>query len=172
MEFFLLAVIGKGGLTSLYELQKRAGLEPGGIRPALARLEADGYLTRGEHATRNKRSLGLTAKGIHFLEKNWSLSLQNFPDFESVLRATAVALLMGEPKTARVHLETTSFQRSQAAKQKEAEAGSAPTDGNALSFYRWMRLFCDARRSHEEARVLLEIREAVKELCHHNREVR
>lgn len=163
MEFFLLAVIGKGGLTSLYELQKRAGLEPGGIRPALARLELDGYLTRAEHAARNKKRLRLTAKGIHFLEKNWSLSLQNFSDFESVLRATAVALLMGEPKTARMHLKATSFQRTEAAKQIEAESGSTPTDGNALSFYRWMRLVHEARRSHQEARVLLEVREAVKD---------
>jgi DNA-binding PadR family transcriptional regulator len=172
MEFFLLAVIGRGGLSSLYELQKRAGLEPGGIRPALTRLEADGYLSRGEHEARNKRRLGLTTKGIHYLENNWWFSLQNFPDFESVLRATAVALLMGEPKTARTYLETTSFQRSQSGKQKEAEAGYTPVNSDALSFYRWMRLFYEAKRSHEEARVLLELRETVKGELYNKEELR
>lgn len=172
MEFFLLAVISRGGLSSLYELQRHAGLEPGGIRPALARLEADGCISRGDHETRNKRKLAVTPKGVHFLEKNWLFSLQSYADIESVLRATAVALFMQEPNVARTYLQTTSFQRSQSAKQKEAEAGPMPANDEALSFYRWLRKFCDARRNQEEASALLEICKAVKDRTSPNDGVR
>ena len=46
MPLFVLANIARGGLQSLYELQKGVRLQPGAIHPVLRRLEQDGMLHR------------------------------------------------------------------------------------------------------------------------------
>ena len=75
MEYFILALIGKAGLTSLYAFQQRAGLQPGGIRSALERLEALQLITRAESSTRQRRDMSLTSEGTEVLNYSWKRCL-------------------------------------------------------------------------------------------------
>ena len=64
MEYFILALIGRANLTSLYDFQQKAGLQPGGIRSALKRLEEFGLIHRAESSTRRRRNLSLSLEGV------------------------------------------------------------------------------------------------------------
>src|SRR3954466_15913168 len=111
MEFFLLALVEKAGLKTVYLLQKEASLQPGGIRPALNRLESAGLLERKDEGARSKRELVVTEKGSKFLSEHWFGALQSYIELESVLRATATAFLMKKSKTARRYLDDAIVER-------------------------------------------------------------
>ena len=72
MEFFILALIARMGLTSLYDIRESAGLQPGGIRFSLDQLEKRGWITRSEPGRRRRRDLALTADGRELLERSWA----------------------------------------------------------------------------------------------------
>ena len=63
MEIFILALIDKAGLTSLYAFQQQAGLQPGGIRSTLERLEQRSLIERAESSARQRRDYSLTLEG-------------------------------------------------------------------------------------------------------------
>ena len=67
MESFILALIENAELTSMYEFQQRAGLQSGGIRPALQHLEKAHLIARAKPSTRRRRELSLTPQG-RFME--------------------------------------------------------------------------------------------------------
>jgi DNA-binding MarR family transcriptional regulator len=164
MEYFLLALIGKASLTSLYALQQRAGLQPGGIRPALKRLYARGFIARAESSARQRRDLSLTARGLAFLNDTWKQSLSEYPDNESVFRAVCVALLMGNAEYATLYLEGMSVGRRNSAQEKSMEAerlGKIQRD--PLSTYAWMRVLSEARRRGAETEALSTASQFLKE---------
>jgi DNA-binding PadR family transcriptional regulator len=163
MEFFILALIEKAGLQSVYELQKKAMLQPGGIRPALIRLESDGLLTRTGEGMRNKRELDLSALGRKFLDEKWWFSLQDYRDLESTLRALAVALLMNQVETARTYLRDASAHRMRLAKEFEDAASLSAQRTDPLSVYLWMKSICESRRRVTEAEALSSFRVHLKE---------
>jgi len=104
MDFFVLAMISRGGLHSLYELQQGVGLQPGGIQPVLKKLEQTGFLKRSEQQKRRRRLMTVTSEGEQFLNDGWRECLDEYPDAESILRATTVAILMGDWQTACTYL--------------------------------------------------------------------
>jgi DNA-binding PadR family transcriptional regulator len=164
MEYFLLALIGHAGLRSLYLLQQRAGLQPGGIRPALHRLEESGFLTRGESSTRRRRDLSLTARGMAFLDDTWKQCLSDYPDTESALRAACVAMLMGDPKYAGQYLEGLALGRQISAEEKSMNAELLEkTLKDPLSTYVWMRTLCEARRRNAESEAFSLLGHSLKE---------
>ena len=163
MEFFLLALIQKAGLQCVYELQKKAWLQPGGIRPALIRLESQGLLARTDEGIRNKRDLEVTAFGRKFLDEKWWLALQEYKDLESTLRAVAVALLMGHVEAARTYLRDASTHREKLAKEFQDEAARQAARSDPLSMYLWMKFVCESRRRVTEAEVLASFKFPVKE---------
>ena len=71
MEFFILALIDRAGLKSLYSFQKHAALQPGGIRPALLRLEQQKLIQRAESSRRQRRDFSLTPEGRDLLREAW-----------------------------------------------------------------------------------------------------
>ncbi len=101
---FVLASISRGNLHSLYELQRGLGLQPGGIQPVLRRLERDGFLKRAPQERRRRRLITVTAEGERVLSAEWHHALRDYPDPESVLRASTIAILMGDREAAKDYL--------------------------------------------------------------------
>lgn len=170
MEYFLLALIGRAGLTSLYTLQQRAGLQPGGIRPALRRLEKGGFLAHAQPSARRRRNLSLTARGVSFLNDTWKQGLSDYADAESVLRAACVAMLMGDREYASDYLLGQSLTRQSAGKEKNMEAERLQTGRlDPLSTYAWMRALTEAQRREGESNAFSKLGRTLKE--HHQPDV-
>lgn len=152
MEFFILALIAKAKLTSLYQFQQGAALQPGGIRPALKSLERFRLITRAEASTRRRRDLSLTPLGTETLNGYWQRSLRDYPDTESVLRGACVALLMGDSVYAGEYLETAAATRRTSADDKTMDTERlAKGRRDPLSTYTWMRTLSEARRRSAES---------------------
>lgn len=152
MEYFILALIGKAGLTSLYAFQQKAGLQPGGIRSALKRLEDLRLIHRAESSTRRRRDLSLSPEGVQFLNHSWQRCLGGYPDSESVVRATAVALLMEHKKIAAQYLKGMALSRRYSAKEKTMDGEQLKMKAREpLSTYVWMRSLCEAQRRSAES---------------------
>jgi DNA-binding PadR family transcriptional regulator len=156
MELFLLGVVTRGKLRSMYELQRTAGLEPGGIRPALRRLEKQELLVRSKEARRRRRLIEVTEKGRQVLEQQWSKCIQPYPDAESVLRAAGLAVLMGQPQSAGNYLNFAANDY-----ERKAGAGQAnsmqPQSGSPLQLYGSMRALWQTRRHQSAAGVFRDI---------------
>jgi DNA-binding MarR family transcriptional regulator len=137
MDFFVLAMISRGGLHSLYDLQQEAGLQPGGIHPVLKKLEQEGFLERSEQQKRRKRLMTVTKVGEHFLREEWHDCQDDYGDVQSVLRAATVGILMGDAtRTCRYLLEI--------AKQHDKNLPSAPEmpkeiNPSAVEWYQYVR---------------------------------
>lgn len=100
----MLAVVSRGGLHTLYELQHDVGLQPGGIQPTLRRLEDDGLLTRSEEGKRRRRVMKVSEKGERLLQSDWQDCLRDYPDVESILRVATVTVLMKDFELAHHYL--------------------------------------------------------------------
>ena len=158
MELFILALIGRLNLSTLYEFRQKAGLEPGAIRLALERLEKAELITRSASGRRMRRNLALTTLGSAMLKEHWTRSLVPHSDAESVLRAAFLALAMAEPGRAISYLAEAAEDRRRKAQEKGIAAGSHPDRAaNPLSVYLWMRAATEARRLHAEQEVFASI---------------
>jgi DNA-binding MarR family transcriptional regulator len=155
MDFFLLASISRGGLRSLYDLKQQAGLEPGGIRLLLNRLERDGLLERSEQQKRRRRLMTVTEKGSQMLKEGWQRCLGDYPDAESVLRAATVAMLMGDRMTARAYLTDIADRHEWKAQTMRNEPD--PMKSSALEWYSHMRASWETRRRRSAATLFREI---------------
>lgn len=164
MEYFILALIGKAGLNSLYAFQQRAGLQPGGIRTALQHLESWQMITRAESSTRQRKDMSLTAEGTEVLDNTWKRCLGERTDPEGVLRVACIALLMGVPGLAVEYLADLAFQRSSTAKEKSMEAETMQkTKKDPLSTYAWMRALSEAQRRNAEGEAFLKLSRLLEE---------
>jgi DNA-binding PadR family transcriptional regulator len=164
MEYFILALIEKAKLTTLYAFQQRAGLQPGGIRPALHRLEEAGLITRAESSKRQRKALSLTPQGLFFLTQTWQVCLRDHPDTESVLRAACVALLMGDRNRTSQYLEQLALSRQTMAEEKKMNTQQLErTQKDPVSTYLWMRTLCEAKRRHGESEVLEALSQSLRQ---------
>lgn len=158
MECFLLALIEKARMKSLYEFRQRVGLEPGGILPALKRLEQWGLIIRAKAGRRRRRELELTAEGESVLRQQWTSCLRPYPDSESILRAGFVSLLMAGPGHCAMYLEymgTTLNARQEQLTMQSEFLESRHED--PLDLFAWMRITTEARRRQAESEALLSI---------------
>jgi len=156
MEFFILGLIAKMGLTSLYAFRQEAELEPGGIRSALETLEKRHLITRAEPGFRNRREMKLTPEGNEFFNRFWTQCLRPHADAESVLRSALVAWFMESPGAAAAYLESTAETRRGTADEARMRAKymqGSQTD--PLSTYIWMRILTEAHRRRAEAEAFL-----------------
>ncbi|HUN83889.1 MAG TPA: hypothetical protein VMU48_05885 [Terracidiphilus sp.] len=164
MEFFILALIGRMGLASLYAFRQDAGLEPGGIGPAIRRLESLKLITRGEPARRRRRELALTPTGREFLEGRWTGCIRHYGDGESVLRSAGVALIMEGPKRAADYLdEMGATRRSESTELKMRQEYLDRSQKDALSTLEWMRICTEAHRRDAESKAFLSISQSLRE---------
>jgi DNA-binding MarR family transcriptional regulator len=164
MEYFILALIDKAELTSLYDFQQQVGLQPGGIRATLLRLERLGLLKRAEKAARQRRALTLTTRGTEILDSTWMACLRTYPESDSILRAACVGLLMGDAKSTAEYLINMSTSRTMAAKEKTMEAEQlGKTRKDPLSIYARMRALTEAQRRSAEAVAFSRLSQSLQE---------
>lgn len=156
MEFFILALVGRIGLKSLYELRQNAGLEPGAIRSAMKTLESLRLVSRTVPGKRRRRELALTADGSDVLERSWQQCLRDYPDPEAVLRAAFVAWVMGSPAAAAAYLNHMGQSRRERAQQmKHEEEYLNRSKPEPLSGYAWMRASHEVHRRGAESEAFL-----------------
>ena len=158
MEFFILALIDRAGLKSLYSFQKLAGLQPGGIRPALLRLEQLSLIQRAESSRRQRKDFSMTPEGKTLLNRAWRQCLRDSIDTEAALRSICVALLMDQPDEARYFAMSVRASRESDAREKEHEAeGLNKAQNDPLSLYMWMRALTEARQRGAEGKALAQL---------------
>ena len=164
MEYFILALVGKLELNSLYAFKEEAGLEPGGIRPAMSRLEKCGFLTRTEPKERRRRDLALTLTGFEVLNSSWTNSTRLHSDSESVIRSAFVAWLQGGPAAAADYLHYVGESRRESAKQKMNDANYLErSKPSPLSSYAWMRASHEANRRKADSEAFLSMSRSIRE---------
>ncbi len=152
MEYFILALIGRMKLTSLYAFRQEAGLQPGGIRSALEHLEKRDFILRAEPGRRMRRDLALTRAGQEFLERSWTNCLREYADAESVMRSAMVSWLMDCQDHAAAYLQVMGDARR--IKAIEAERKSEyfkQSQQDPLSSYAWMRISIESNRLKAES---------------------
>ena len=164
MEFFLMSTIEKAGLNSMYRLQQMAGLQPGGIRPTLARLERYGLLARERGSKHGRKELKLSEQGRQVLEEHWDAAIdRSYLDIESVLRAACCALLMNEAERACIYLNGQAEVRSRWANEREREAARfADSEKDPIGIYAWLKNECDAARKKAESKTLFAISDQLR----------
>jgi DNA-binding MarR family transcriptional regulator len=165
MDCFILALIGKMNLTSLYAFRQEAELEPGGIRSALKHLEERDLITRAEPGTRMRRDMALTEAGRTFLDDSWKMCLREYADSESVLRAAWVASVMSDLGQAAIYLQRMGEKRHMEASEtrKKAEHLERKNKTSSLFDYRWMRTWTEADQRGAESEAFLLISRSVWE---------
>lgn len=163
MAFFILALIGRMELHSLYDFRQRASLEPGAIRNTLRHLETEELLTRSESGRRRRRDFSLTPEGRRLLAETWTASMTIHPDAESVLRTAFLAWTMAGPEEANRYLIFSAKDREQKAAQKKQEAEYRRRRiTEPLSVHAWMRAVLEAHRQTAEKEVFEVISGIVK----------
>lgn len=164
MEFFIMTLVGKLRLKSLYELRQQAGLEPGGIRSAMKTLENTKLISRADPGKRRRRDLALASAGKDFLERSWRGCMRDYADADAVLRAAFVAWVMDSSAHAAAYLDQIGQLRRERAQQMKHEQESLKrSQTGPLSSYAWMRLEIEAHRRRAESDALLSISLSLKE---------
>lgn len=157
MEVFLMAAISRGGLNTLYALQRAAGLQPGSLAPMIRNLVETGLLTRSERGKRGRRAMALTEFGERFLVDEWNNSLnahREMESMESILRSVTVALWMGDVVKAVNVLFGSATARGW--QQGPQELGRIPSGIAPIDLHGKMRAVYEKRRGAMEAAVLQE----------------
>lgn len=167
MEFFILALVGRVGLKSLYELRRDAGLEPGGISSAMKTLENGQLISRKDPGKRRRRDLTLTSAGSELLERFWQDCLREYPNTDAVLRAAFVAWVMAGPGAAASYLNRVSKSRremTQLIKHEEENLKDLRrSQTGPLSGYAWMRISHEVHRRGAESEAFLSMSGFIEE---------
>lgn len=158
MEYFVLALIGRADLTTLYAFRQRAGLEPGAVRSALKNLGAEHLIERGEEGRRRRRDLALTEEGRRFLAATWTAGMREYADSEAVMRMATVARLMGDSSAATKYLERMAgTYRSKAVEARMRAESLNHSQSDPLSAYGWMRVLSEAHRRDADSVALAQM---------------
>ena len=155
MAIFLMAVISRGGLPTLYALQQTVRLQPGSLSQIIRRLESHGLLARSAAGKRRRRMMSLTEAGEGFLEAEWRNCLTPQREMEAILRSTTVALLMGDLRAGLEFLFRSASERER--RQPQPQLGSYPPGGTAIELHAAMRAEYESRRSAMEVKALYEL---------------
>ena len=161
MQLFLLTLIAKGGVRTVYQLKRDALLSQGGVRSALKWLQENDYLERsGPLGDLNRKEIAVTRRGLEVLEYQWRKGVDEILnwDTDTSLRFAWVALLMD--KAAGLEALHSSARGSQTvAKYFQQQAEQGCDIGSPVSVYRWMRVVLTAERDEAESRALTRIAE-------------
>jgi DNA-binding MarR family transcriptional regulator len=152
MPLFVLAMVSRGGLNTLYSLQHQAALQPGGVQTVLRQLERDGLLQRSEEGKRRRRAMVVTDKGKEILAAHWQSCLGFYMDVESVLRAGTTSLLMGDQKAACHYLLNVADDYER--RSRAAHAGHPDYQGSLVDWYGYMRTQWETARLQSAAQTL------------------
>jgi hypothetical protein len=161
LEFFILAMVAKGGAETLYEF-KRAGVSAGAASGPITSMIAEKWLVRSA-GTDGGRRLKVTAAGAHMLELHWRRCLDEVPpDMGAALRTFWAACLMGEAITAEIYLSNVVWHRAKQRKgDRWAEVSDLEDEGkylrNASEGYRWLRAYWSLRLAEQETWLCTEL---------------
>jgi DNA-binding PadR family transcriptional regulator/predicted small metal-binding protein len=164
MDFFLLGLVSRCSLNTVYRLQQEAGLQPGGIQPTLRRLEEEGLLCRSEEAKRRRRLMKVTDKGARLLEQHWKDCIQDSPDIESILRCATVAILMGDFQYAYQYLVGVADEHERNYDRATHIASFRSRHFSPLDCYAFMRMQWQVAKRHSAAEVLRQIAKEVQHM--------
>ena len=165
LEAFLLGLITQG-LKTPYDFMISAGISPGASIPALTRLEDGGYIRKGDEGPRNRTEYIITANGERFLSNScremFKLPPTSDRDLETVLRISALALMLGQPQSSvATYLKT-------AAQLRRASASTArptnPKRKDLSETFSWMRMMARSERMRQEAALLQKLATSVKRM--------
>ncbi len=164
MEFFILVLIGRMELKSIYAFKEEARLQPGGIRSALKKLVDGKLVTRADEARRRRRDMALTESGVDALATKWMNCLLEGGEAESVLRIAFVALEMAGPDAAARYLRRVGESRLEKAEEMGYESMHLErSQKGPLSSYAWMRASLDAHRQRAEGEAFLSMSRSIEE---------
>lgn len=156
LGFFILALVGKIGLKSLYELRQQAFLEPGGISSAMKSLENEKLISRTAPGKRRRRDLTLTPAGTGLLNRAWQSCLREYADSDAVLRAAMVAWVMESAAAAASYLNHMGQARLEGVQRmKDGEESLKRSKREPLPSYAWMRSSLEAHRRGAEGAAFL-----------------
>jgi DNA-binding PadR family transcriptional regulator len=158
LNLFLIALI-KRGINTPYSLHGCAGLSPGATIPVLKRLNAAGYLRRGDPGIRKRSEYRVTAKGSRYLDSNWPQMLESSvpTDIEAILRTASLGILCGaDRKCVAAYLK-----RSAQAKTTKSTEAPLPAITKQADLYAWMRSVHVEARQASDAEVLRQLASAL-----------
>lgn len=159
LELFILALVSRD-IATPYELQSTAGISPGASIPALGRLDAAGYVSKGQEAARGRVAYHVTSRGKKHLESSWRALLESPDgDMDVVLRTACIALLMGQSKQVIVNYLLKASNRRTT--KPEAPLFNPPGLRDP-GLYPWMRQIGEPARVASEAAVLKKIASLLK----------
>ncbi len=159
LEFFLVTLIEKAELRTVYELHRELGLSPGALRPALENLVKRGYLEKSEAGSRGRQEFVLTGKGEEILSVHWQGFLQQPPegDADSVVRV-AWALNVLNARASIDFLESAAAARERMARASSREAESfREKEDQLVAVYRWMRAVARAEQYRADAKCFTQL---------------
>jgi DNA-binding PadR family transcriptional regulator len=163
MQLFVLAMIAKGGVKTVYEMKRDAGLSQGGTRNSLEWLQQNDYIKRSDPVGElQKKEFAVTSKGLQVLQRQWQWGLNEFVtwDVETVLRIVWVALQMD--RSSALQLLTSSARALDFISKRWREGAEAePKPDSSLETYRWMACVLEEERADAQRRALTRIARAL-----------
>ena len=158
LELFLLALINRE-INTPYLLHASAGLSPGATIPVLNKLNASGYVQRGEAGARRRAEYQTTAAGQRHLSSGWQ-SLLSAPiptDVEAILRIASLGILCGAArKSVAAYLRRAASAKTPGLEDKKRRTELAGPPGEAV-LYAWMKSAQVKARRTAEAKVLRQL---------------
>ena len=146
LDLFVLALIDSK-VSTLYELQKAAGLSQGATIPALQRLLDARLVRQGKPGARGRTDYQATAAGKRLMKNGWLALIEEGPsgDIDSDLRVALLALLGGGDRRLAAD-----FLRQSADKKMELVAAAEPI-GHPAALPPLPRWYSDLRSSTAKA---------------------
>lgn len=144
LDLFILALVDSG-VSTMYDLQKGAGLSQGATAPALQRLLAARFVRQGKPGTRGRTDYKVTANGRKLLRGGWQPLIKAGPsgDLDSDLRIALLAMWAGGD-----HRVAADFLRQSGTLKMESVAATEPTSDAVAPLARW---YTDLRSSAAKA---------------------
>jgi DNA-binding PadR family transcriptional regulator len=154
LDLFIMAMIERG-VNTPYTLMTIGSLSQGATVPALARLESDGYVKRGDEKARGRNDYALTRTGRVRLDRSWRSLIELDPvgEIETILRIASLACLMGLPSNkVKMYLRRAAENRKSSASQRSSSSGSVKSGDTAL--YSKAKQIADSKRLLSEVAAL------------------
>ena len=141
MDFFLLGLVSRCSLNTVYRLQQegRASARRHPTHPTAIGGRRVAVQVRGGEAP--PRLMKVTDKGARLLEHHWKDCIQDSPDVESILRCATLAILMGDFQYAYQYLLGVADELSECDYDRASKSASFRSrHSSPLDCYAFMRM--------------------------------
>jgi len=161
VDVFLLALID-GGATTVYTMNRAAGLSIGTALPAIRRLEVEGLIAQHKPEARRKQTLSLTSVGRKALKDQRprviEAGIRKPPrELNSVLRLASLALGTGDRESCVAILRAAAANRAGTGTVPPRRNRTAKPGRGLGSLYLWMVEIAESFRHDSEAKALRDL---------------